>query len=60
MRRYLISAGLILALSAGGAAAYWAAKPPPPPPAPELDEQQFSEVDRIKYEQWMQSLGYTD
>lgn len=49
--------GLVAAGAAGGA--WWLSRPPPPPPPAEA-EQKYEDIDREKYEEWMQELGYTE
>lgn len=60
MRKPLFLA-LGLALVAGsGAVAWWKLlREEEPPPAPAA-EKSYEDIDREKYEKWMQDLGYTE
>ncbi len=60
MRKPLLLAFSLLALSGTGALAYWKLQPPPPPPAPSTADMAYTDIERAKMEIWMQELGYTE
>lgn len=57
--RVLFGAASLVVLLAGAGAWYRFGRPEPPKPQPE-QERKYEEISRPEYEQWMQSLGYTE
>jgi hypothetical protein len=59
MRKPLALAVVLTVVAGSGALTWWKLRPEPPP-EPSAAEKSYEDIDREKYEQWMQDLGYTD